>query len=43
MKWRMLDMGFSIQIDKILKFIPKKKQTLMFSATISKKYRKAIF
>ena len=33
---RMLDMGFSIQIDKILKFIPKEKQTLMFSATISK-------
>ena len=37
---RMLDMGFSIQIDKILKFIPKEKQTLMFSATISKSIEK---
>jgi superfamily II DNA/RNA helicase len=31
---RMLDMGFSIQIDEIIKFLPKEKQTLMFSATI---------
>jgi ATP-dependent RNA helicase DeaD len=31
---RMLDMGFSIQIDEIIKFLPKDKQTLMFSATI---------
>ena len=31
---RMLDLGFSIQIKKILKFIPKKRQTLLFSATI---------
>ena len=37
---RMLDMGFSIQIDKILKYIPKEKQTLMFSATISKSIEK---
>ena len=37
---RMLDMGFSIQIDKILKFIPREKQTLMFSATISKSIEK---
>ncbi len=31
---RMLDMGFGIQIDKIIKFLPKERQTLMFSATI---------
>lgn len=42
---RMLDMGFGIQIDAILKFLPKTRQTLLFSATlppeivkISKKY-----
>ena len=33
---RMLDMGFAVQIDKIIKYIPKKRQTLMFSATIPK-------
>ena len=33
---RMLDMGFGVQIDRILKFMPKKKQTLMFSATMPK-------
>ena len=32
---RMLDMGFGIQIDRILKHLPAKKQTLMFSATFS--------
>ena len=31
---RMLDLGFSIQIKKILKYLPKKRQTLLFSATI---------
>jgi superfamily II DNA/RNA helicase len=31
---RMLDMGFSIQIDNILKYMPKKRQTLLFSATL---------
>ena len=31
---RMLDMGFSIQIDDINKFLPKEKQVLMLSATI---------
>lgn len=31
---RMLDMGFGVQIDKILTFIPKKRQTLLFSATM---------
>jgi ATP-dependent RNA helicase DeaD len=31
---RMLDMGFGVQIDSILKFIPKDRQTLLFSATL---------
>ncbi|NQZ13921.1 MAG: DEAD/DEAH box helicase [Alphaproteobacteria bacterium] len=31
---RMLDMGFGVQLDKIVKFLPKKRQTLMFSATL---------
>lgn len=31
---RMLDMGFSIQIEKILQFVPKERQTLLFSATL---------
>ena len=31
---RMLDMGFSIQIDEIVKFLPAERQTLMFSATM---------
>ena len=31
---RMLDMGFGIQIDRIIKFLPVKRQTLMFSATL---------
>lgn len=34
---RMLDMGFSVQIDEILKHMPKQRQTLMFSATMPKK------
>ncbi len=33
---RMLDMGFSVQIDRIIKYIPKERQTLMFSATMPK-------
>lgn len=33
---RMLDMGFSVQIDRIVKYIPKERQTLMFSATMPK-------
>ncbi len=37
---RMLDLGFSLQIKKILKFIPKKRQTLLFSATIPKNIEK---
>jgi ATP-dependent RNA helicase DeaD len=30
---RMLDMGFSIQINDIVRFLPEKRQTLLFSAT----------
>jgi ATP-dependent RNA helicase RhlE len=33
---RMLDMGFTTQVEKILSFIPKKRQTMLFSATIAK-------
>ncbi len=33
---RMLDMGFSIQLDRILKYLPKERQTMMFSATLPK-------
>jgi superfamily II DNA/RNA helicase len=32
---RMLDMGFEIQIQEIIKYLPKKRQTLMFSATLA--------
>lgn len=31
---RMLDMGFGVQLDRIIKFLPEKRQTLMFSATL---------
>ena len=37
---RMLDMGFGIQIDEILTYINKDKQTLMFSATLPKQILK---
>lgn len=37
---RMLDMGFSVQIDRIIENLPEKKQTMLFSATISKKVEK---
>ncbi len=39
---RMLDMGFGIQIDRILKHLPAKKQTLMFSATLRRRERPGI-
>lgn len=32
---RMLDMGFSVQIQEIIKYLPKERQTLMFSATMA--------
>ena len=34
---RMLEMGFDVQIDKIIKTLPEERQTLMFSATLSPK------
>jgi ATP-dependent RNA helicase RhlE len=34
---RMLDMGFAPQIERILKYIPREKQTMLFSATIPEK------
>lgn len=37
---RMLDMGFSRDINKILKLIPENRQNLLFSATFSKEIRK---
>ena len=37
---RMLDMGFSIQIDEILAYLKNKRQTMMLSATISPAIRK---
>ncbi len=32
---RMLDMGFSIQLERIEEYLPKERQTLMFSATMA--------
>ena len=36
---RMLDMGFRPAIDRVIKSLPKKRQTLLFSATFSKDIR----
>lgn len=33
---RMLDMGFGVQLDRILRFLPTERQTLLFSATLPK-------
>ena len=37
---RMLDMGFAPQLDVILKFVPKQRQTSLFTATLPKKVEK---
>lgn len=37
---RMLDMGFAPQLDEILKFLPKKRQTALFTATLPEKVKK---
>lgn len=37
---RMLDMGFVVQLKKIEEYLPQERQTLMFSATISKEVAK---
>ncbi len=31
---RMLDMGFTVQIERVMKFMPKTRQTMLFSATL---------
>ena len=33
---RMLDMGFTVQIENVMKYLPAKRQTLLFSATLPK-------
>ncbi len=33
---RMLDLGFTVQIERIMKYLPKQRQTLLFSATLPK-------
>lgn len=37
---RMLDMGFAPQLDEILKFLPKQRQTSLFTATLPPKVKK---
>jgi len=37
---RMLDMGFGVQLDKIARFLTRKRQTLMFSATMPENIKK---
>ncbi len=37
---RMLDMGFAPQLDEILKFLPKQRQTSLFTATLPEKVKK---
>lgn len=37
---RMLDMGFEVQLEEMFRYLPKERQTLMFSATLPDKIRK---
>lgn len=37
---RMLDMGFAPQLDQILKFLPRQRQTALFTATLPERVRK---
>lgn len=37
---RMLDMGFAPQLDRIMQFVPKDRQTLLFSATFAPEIKK---
>ena len=37
---KMLNLGFKKEVDKILNFLPKKRQNLLFSATLSQEVRK---
>ncbi len=37
---RMLDMGFGVQLDEIVEFLPESRQTFMFSATMTPKIEK---
>lgn len=39
---RMLDMGFARQLDEIFKFLPKNRQTMLFSATYPQEVQKLI-
>lgn len=39
---RMLDMGFAPQLDKIMQHLPKKRQTLLFSATLPNRIEKMV-
>lgn len=37
---RILNMDFEVEVDKILKVIPRERRTLLFSATMTKKVQK---